>query len=252
MYDQPGSRVHVVNDTGIALANGAPAYIQGHVGFVEKNTQLDRWVKPGSEEATHVMPNEGCVVFVLDVHELALSGLLASAGVKDKLYIDGDTQTVLLAPGGGEGGANEKQSVKIEATGGFMKLTMPVFEDAPEQTAKISGVATAAVVQAAVDALPGLNPGDVVVSGGPGNEAGSTPYIFTFGGRLTDTDVAVIVVDATELTGGEHKATVTTSTAGAGSVDTVMPLGVIDSIDTSRSPDVALVNLSDLKPFLTS
>ena len=251
MYDQPGSRVHVTNDTGVALPNGAAAYIQGHVGFIEKNTQLDRWVKPGSEEATHVMPNETCVVFVTDVHELALAGLLANVGVGDKLYIDGDSQTVLTAPGGGEGAANEKQSVKVQGTGGFFKLTIPVFEDPAEQF-KVKWNVTAAEMQAIVNALLGIEPGDVVITGGPTDEAGTNPYIFTFGGRLADTDVAAITSDVTELTGGEHKTTITTSTAGAGSVDTVMPLGVVDAIDTARTPDVALVNLSDLKPFITS
>jgi hypothetical protein len=251
MYDEPGGRVRVQNLTGKAIPNGAPAYLGGHVGFVGKNTQLDRWVKPGSEEATHVMDKEWCVMFVIDKHELALAGLLATASVGDKLFFDGDSQEVVLAAGAGASAANEKQSVKIEATGGTSKWTVPVFEDPAEQTGKIKWDATAKEVQEALDALPGLNPGDVVVTGGPGDATGTTPYILTFGGRLADTDVAATTVDTTELT-GEKKATITTSTAGAGSADTVMPLGVVDVIDTSRSPSVALVNCSDLKPFLTS
>ena len=253
MYDQPGSRVPVTNDTGAPIANGAPAYIGGHVGFVEKNTQLDRWVKPGSEEATHVMEDETCVVFVTDVHELELSGALANVSVKDRLWFDTATQEVVTSAGGGEGGSpkNEKQSVKVEGTAGNFKLAWVDPLGVADETANIKFNATAAEVREALEALDTINPGDVVVTGGPGSESGGTPYVVEFGGRFADTDVAQLTATDT-LTGGEEKVTVTTSQAGAGSTDAVMPLGVVDSIDTSRSPHVARVNTSDLKPFLTS
>lgn len=253
MYDQPGSRVHVTNDSGAAIANGAPAYLGGHVGFVEKNTQIDRWTKPGSEEATHVMPGESCVIFVVDVHELPLTGALASVNVKDRLWFDTATQTVVTSAGGGTGGSpkNEKQSVKVQGTAGAFKLAWTDPFGVADETANIKFDATAKEVREALEALDTIDPGDVVVTGGPGNEAGSAPYVVEFTGAFADTDVNAITATDT-LTGGEEKVTITTSTAGAGSTDTTMPLGVVDSIDTARTPDVALVNLSDIKPFLTA
>jgi hypothetical protein len=251
MYDQPGSRVPVTNDTGIALPNGAAAYIGGHVGFVEKNQQLDRWTKPGSEEATHVMPDEHCVVFVTDVHEVALVGALQNVAVKDKLYLDATTQTIVTAAGGGAGGTpkNEKQSVKVQGTGGNFKLGWVDPVGHADETADIKFNATAAEVREALEGLDSIDPGDVVVTGGPGNEAGSTPYIVEFAGAYIDTDVNQLTATDT-LVGGEEKVTVTTTQAGAGSSDTTFPLGIVDTIDTSRTPHVARVNLSDLKPFI--
>lgn len=241
MYDQPGSRVPVVNDTGDALANGAPAYIQGHVGFVEKNTQLDRWVKPGSEEATHVMPDEECVLFVTDVHELALAGGLSGAGLGDKLYIDPADNTVHLTALG-TGAKNEVQKVTVKAKKGNFTL-----EFDGEVTDELKFNATAEEVEVALEALSNID--QVTVTGGPGNETGSTPYSITFGGEHADENVSTLV--ATDVTLDEPgEITVATTTAGVEAG--VLPLGIIDDIDTARTPDVALVNLSDLKPFLTS
>lgn len=251
MYDQPGSRVHVVNDTGAAIPNNSPRYISGHVGWVMKTQPIDRFVRPTDEEATHVMPDEPCVVEVLGTHEIARSGLLSEAGVGSKLYLDATTQTVVTAAGGGAGGspANEKQSVKVQGTGGNFKLawTDPLGDAA--ETANIKFNATAAEVQAALEALDNIEPGDVAVTGGVGNEAGSAPYIVLFGGRFADTDVAAITATDT-LTGGEEKVTITTSTAGAGSSDSTMPLGIVDAIDAVRTPEVLRVNTDDLKPFI--
>lgn len=242
MYDQPGSRVPVVNDTGSAIPNGAPAVLQGHVGFVEKNQQLDRWVKPGSEEATHVMDEEPCVIFVTDVHALALAGGLSGAAVGDKLYIDSADQTVHLTPAG-TGAKNEVQKVTVKAKKGNFTLN---FDG--EVTGNIKFNATAKEVQEALEGLSNIDPGDVVVAGGPGDEAGSTPYTVTFGGQYADEDVPALVgTDVTLEEPGEITVTTTTAGVAAG----VLPLGIIDRIDTATTPDTAYVNQSDLKPFLT-
>ncbi len=108
-----------------------------------------------------------------------------------------------------DAGTNEVQSVKVQATGGSSKWT---FEG--KQTAAIKWNATAAEVRAALEALSNVDKGDVDVTGGPGNEAGTTPYVVTFKGQFADKNVGAITVDATSLTGPEHKATVTTTTAG--------------------------------------
>ena len=240
MYDQPGDRVRVQNTTEDPIPNGAPAALGGHVGFVEKNTQLDRWVEPGSEEATNVMPEEWCVMFVADVHELALAGGLSGAAVGDKLYIDSADQTVHLEPVG-TAGKDEVQEVKVKAKKGKVSL---IFDG--EETAEFAFNATAEEVKAALEALSNIDPGDVAVTGGPGDETGTKPYVVTFGGQYADTDVPALKAGKK----GEEPGEVTITTKTAGVAAGVLPLGVIDSIDTARTPDVALVNLSDLKPFL--
>lgn len=246
MYDQPGARVPVINTTGAAIKHGTPVFLGGHVGFLEKNQQISRWVKPGTEEADHVMPNEQGLLFVVGVHELPLTGSVSQVGVGDKVWIDAQTQALLTSVGGGTGGspANEVQKLTVKATGGFIKITLEGV------TVKVKFNASHAEVQEAFEATNAFDPGDVVVTGGPGDEGGTTPYVFTYGGQYADTDVPTLVKDDTELTGGEHKSEVATTTAGAGSSDTSLPLGIIDSIDTSRSPHVGRINLDDLKPFI--
>lgn len=81
-----------------------------------------------------------------------------------------------------------------------------------ETTAAIAFNATASAVQTALNALSTINPGDVVVTGGP------LPGVITlsFGGRYVGQDVPVVVVTPTGLTGGT--VTVTTTTPGGSAV----------------------------------
>lgn len=221
--------------------------VANKVGLATKTAQLTRWVEPGSAAATQIQIGETFELDIHNVHELALSGALANVSVGDKLWIDPKTNEVLTAPGvGGSGAANEVQTVKVQATGGFIKLTVL------GEVVKVKFNASAKEVEEALVATAAIDQGDVVVSGGPGDEAGSVPYKFTFGGRFADTDVAAITKDDTELTGGEHKSTVTTTTGGAEGADTVNPLGVVDEIDSTRSPHVARVNLDALKSFISA
>lgn len=114
----------------------------------------------------------------------------------------------------------EAQTVTITGTptGGTFTLT---YEGAT--TAGIAFNATAAAVRAALEALPGVSPGQVTVTGGPGP---GTPYVVTFTGG--GGDVAQMTASAASLTGGTSPAvTVTTTTAGAstGSGGTETPAG---------------------------
>jgi hypothetical protein len=246
-YGQPSSPVKLVNTTAAAIPTNSFAVVDNHVGLCTKTAQLTRWVQPGTAAATEIQVGETFEMDITGIHEAACSGALTNVSVGDKLWIDPKTQAVITAPGeGGSGAADEVQTVKVQATGGFIKLTVL------GETVKVKFNATHQEVQEALEATAAINPGDVVVSAGPGDEAGTTPYIFTFGGRFADTDVAAITKDDTELTGGEHKSTVTTTTGGAEGADTVLALGVIDMIDPTRSPHVARVNLDAIKAFLTA
>ncbi len=102
------------------------------------------------------------------------------------------------------GTSDEVQTLTVDATGGTFTLTF-----AGQTTAAIASEATAAAVEAALEALSNVAPGDVTVTGAAGG-----PYTITFGGDLANTNVAAITTDATALTGGAGTAVVTTGTAG--------------------------------------
>lgn len=101
---------------------------------------------------------------------------------------------------------DEVQNLVIDATGGTFTLTY-----SGQTTAAIDFDATAAEIQAALEALSNIAVGDVICAGGPVN---TTPVTITFGGTLAGRNVAQITTTATSLTGGAGTATCTTSTAG--------------------------------------
>lgn len=136
--------------------------------------------------------------------------------------IDGNPNQKILQPGtvlakitsGAEAGkvgpfqrgtvANEVQTINLgAATAG----TITIGFDG-ETTGAIAYNATAATVQTALEALSNVNPGDIVVTGGP--LPGTVTL--TFGGRYLYTNVPQVVVTPTGLTGGA--VTVATTTEG--------------------------------------
>jgi hypothetical protein len=124
----------------------------------------------------------------------------------------------LWGPYAGRGAEAQTVTITGTPTGGTFTLTHE-----GSTTAGIAFNATAATVRAALEALPGLTPGDVTVTGGPGP---GTPYVVTFnqGGG----DVAQMTASGASLTGGSSPAVaVTTTTAGTstGSGGTETPAG---------------------------
>jgi hypothetical protein len=91
---------------------------------------------------------------------------------------------------------NEQQALFVAATGGTFTLS---FEG--QTTSPIAFDASAAVVQAALDSLSTVDPGAITVSGGPGDESGSTPYFFAFAGALAAKDIEPLISDPTALEG---------------------------------------------------
>jgi hypothetical protein len=74
------------------------------------------------------------------------------------------------------------------------ETTAPIAFDAP--------ATGAGSVQAALEALPAFGNGSVSVVGGPGGPGGDDPYAVTFGGgSFTETDVAQLTADTTDLDG---------------------------------------------------
>ncbi|HEX8689783.1 MAG TPA: hypothetical protein VF729_06025 [Solirubrobacterales bacterium] len=100
--------------------------------------------------------------------------------------------------GPGDTGIDEQQQITIAATAGSFRLGLSDMIDggAPQETAPLPFNASAAQVQAALNALPtiaGLG-GSVTVGGGPGDATGSSPYTITFGGNLANDDVPELTV----------------------------------------------------------
>lgn len=106
-------------------------------------------------------------------------------------------------------GTDEVQTVTVTGTptGGTYTLTFNT-----QTTSGIAYDATAGAVQAALEALSNLAPGDVVCTGGPHP---GTAVTVTFGGAYDGENVAQMTASAASLTGGTTPAvTVTTTTPG--------------------------------------
>ncbi len=114
-----------------------------------------------------------------------------------------------------EAGVNEKQKVQVKAKAGKFKLTFK-----GQQTAAIKFNAIAAEVREALEALSNVEVGDVAVTGGPGDDTGTTPYVVEFKGQYAAKDVEPLTADVTELTEGTKTVTITTETAGKEPVTT--------------------------------
>jgi hypothetical protein len=113
----------------------------------------------------------------------------------------------LYAPYGGT--TSELQTVTVTGTptGGTYTLTF-----SGQTTAGIPYNATAAQVKTALEALSNINPGDVVVGGGPHP---GTAVTVTFSGQYAGDNVAQMTASGTSLTGGSSPAVaVATTTAG--------------------------------------
>lgn len=93
-------------------------------------------------------------------------------------------------------------------TEGGSGLTSFTITFSGQTTASIDDDATAAEVQAALEALSNINPGDVTVTGGP---LASGPFSVAFGGQYANTNVPAMT---TTPTGGTGTVTVATTTAG--------------------------------------
>jgi hypothetical protein len=99
---------------------------------------------------------------------------------------------------------NEIAEVVITATGGAFKLNL----SGAGETAAIPFNATAAEVQAALDALAGVEPGDLAVTGSAGG-----PYTIAFAGQYEKTNVS-LAANGSGLTGPDPKAEVITVQEG--------------------------------------
>jgi len=129
-------------------------------------------------------------------------------------------------------------------TEGGSGLTSFTITYSGQTTASIDDDATAAEVQAALEALSNIAPGDVTVTGGP---LATGPFTVTFGGTLADTNVAAMTTTPTGGTGTVVVATATAGgTEGSGGLETAAGLlfaatKVPDTSDTTKDVGAALL-----------
>jgi hypothetical protein len=130
------------------------------------------------------------------------------------------------------GGVNEVQTITITGapTGGTFTVT---FRGAV--SAAIAFNATAAQVQAALEAVPTIGVGGVAVTGGPGP---ATPYTLTFQNQLGNQDVPAVTTTNAFTGGTTPNTTIATVTPG------VFPKGV-------PVPHSILLNRADPQPNIT-
>ncbi|HVY95889.1 MAG TPA: hypothetical protein VHA54_02905 [Solirubrobacterales bacterium] len=101
-------------------------------------------------------------------------------------------------------------AAQLGATNGTYRLTVRADSGTFRIKAGLSGQATeplaydasAAQVQSALEALPSVGPGNVSVTGGPGDEFGDTPYVLTFVGALAGHSVGFVFTEDSGLAGG--------------------------------------------------
>lgn len=161
-----------------------------------------RWIAPGGIDALRDADSITLDRSAFDLVTAFPNGVIPSGVVLGKI-----TATGLYGPYGAS--PSEVQTLTRTSTGGTVTFSFdgsPVSATVPATAAGF----TAAAVQAALEGLSTINPGDVVVTGAAGG-----PLTVTFGGRYVGQNVPALVVDNTSATGGT--VTVATLTAGGGS-----------------------------------
>lgn len=232
-YEGPGERRSQIATK--ATSHGSPAEEKGFAGIAAKSAQAAPAAVSvaNATAARQIAVGEEFVLMLHGVHEVAAANLPNGAIEGDPLWIDRASNALVLD---GQAGNDEVEVVTLaSATGGTFRLTF-----AGQQTAALAYNASAAAVQAALEALSNIAPGDVSVTGSAGG-----PYTILFTGSYAREDVTAITADGTALTGSSPTITVTTPTAGT--AEGRVKFGRIDSIDSTLGR--ALVNLTQRSSF---
>lgn len=164
--------------------------------------QLEQWIAEnyGSRGVIHASRNAATII--------GRSSLASGQGSQLTTKLG----TPIIAGGGYPGtglGISEVQRITVTGspTGGTFTLT---FEG--ETTGPIAFNATAAQVQTALEALPDIEPGDVVATGGP---LPGTAITLTFGGRYDGVDVPQVTTTSSFTGGTTPSATGGTTVTGS-------------------------------------
>jgi len=132
-----------------------------------------------------------------------------------------------------DAGTAEVQSLTVDATGGDFTVTF-----GGDTTGALAFNISGANFTTAMEGLTSVEPGDVVVTGGPGDSGGTTPYVLTWNAGLGN--VAQITANGAGLTGGGSTATPGTTTPGSAPVVTTTANAIVAGVAGS-APAAALV-----------
>ena len=140
---------------------------------------------------------------------ITFTGTLAATDVAAMTADANKLTTSITTTTGGSAATNEIQRISTSPTptSGTFTLTY-----GGNTTSAIAYNATAATIDAALEALASIGAGQVACTGGPIN---TTPVLVTFTGTLANTNVATITA-ASSLTGPAATITVATTTEGVG------------------------------------
>ncbi|SHL53050.1 hypothetical protein SAMN05443637_13513 [Pseudonocardia thermophila] len=203
-YDGAGSlfalglRLTKLDESGAPLPGPQNCYVTESLAQIGVNQEYSE------PDAVEFRNGQGVVCVYYAPPRTLLRGL-----IEDLIICTPDPNVLEFCCGGEvitSGGTDEIQTLEIEGspTGGSFTLT---FDG--ETTASIPYNANAADIQAALEALSNIHPGDVTVSG-------SGPFTIEFGGFLANRNLPMIIADSSGLTGGtDPEVTITEAVAGA-------------------------------------
>ena len=179
--------------------------LTGSSGLTTSDPSIDPTAPPG----TIYVPDSGPNLRVSKFATTISGGKLTSATFLKAFGWD-------VAPGA----VSEEQEVRVKATAGQFTLSFN-----GDTTADLAFNASAAEVQAALNALPSISSGggSVTVSGGVGNASGSNLYVVRFdGGPLAGTNVSALLAanGTTPLSGGTPTSSATATTRANGGTTT--------------------------------
>jgi hypothetical protein len=248
-----GTRIAAVNGSELELSQPASKPAEGEEVKAGSPILTSVSTSFGSFEAGQRIEGEGIpagtTILAVGSGQLTLSSPVSRAGVAVAISSPGPvfwkvgeqvegpgipagTTIVSLQ----EGEATLSNAATASGTGVVLRAGLPA--DAP-----------AARVQAALEGVATIGAGNVTVSGGPGDEAGSNPYEITFTGGLENVDVPELSADSSGLSGGAATATVQTEHDGgngfAGAIE--VPAGGA-SLGEGQSAISAVAPLSGLAP----
>lgn len=226
-----------------ASAHNHPAVELGHAGIAYKSAQPAPAVPSVANAAAAVLIaiGEEAVIHMEGTHTILASLLPAGAKAGDKLWINpaDNTLSKLALPGE----VNPQIKLTVSATGGTFTFTID-----GAVSGAIAFNATAAALREALEAMPNIKPGDITVTGGPGDATGTKPYVITFvAGPYANGPKPAMSTQTGALEGTKTAviADVVVGVAGAEGVK----WGIVDELEPSVSPELAVVNLSQRSSF---
>lgn len=216
--------------------NGLPVVLSSLFGYpliedLGGNPKAYRWTwvwngrrpnRPVSFTVHNGFPDSADVATGYVFNTLEING-----GRADGFDVSGDGFGKSLQAGQALGGLTaEVQTITKTGTVSGGDYTITIVQTG-ETTGDIAYDANAAAIQAAIDALPRVGAGNIVVTGGP---ISTTPATLTYSGpEFVGENVAQATVDSSSLTGGGTYG-VTTTTPGADEVYDIPPVlaGAVD------------------------